>query len=436
LAAGLWASACGRERLKTARTALLLLAGIVLVPSLANLAWAGFWPSSPTIGLLSPLGTLVSARDASYKASPEQYWISLILVQATAWALVASACFRLQRGWREEEKEATVPVPRPAAEGRTEPDGPWLSCSWTPPAPRPAGEPGKEAAPAPLRHLNDDVNPIVWLLQRQSGTRAILWTGALFGLAYSVVPIAAFRFARTSSYWTVVMPLELAKGVIEGALFAWAATRFFVEARRTGELELLLSTPFGARKLVSTQWRVLKRLLRWPMMVLLAPALLRTISALVLNQAWLGPSPSFFRLQYAISGLLSCANIILGIGALCWLGFWFGLRAGGQARAIAWTVGVVKGLPYLFSMLSWMLFSVMGSFSISWRWSLPFLVLRSLPQVVVLVFYAGLIAVARRRLLSGLADAEPMRFDLRYFFSSTVQDVRVALCRARHWTPL
>lgn len=31
LAAGLWASACGRERLKTARTALLLLAGIVLV---------------------------------------------------------------------------------------------------------------------------------------------------------------------------------------------------------------------------------------------------------------------------------------------------------------------------------------------------------------------------------------------------------------------
>jgi hypothetical protein len=231
------------------------------------------------------------------------------------------------------------------------------------------------------------------------------------------------------------MPLELAKGVIEGALFAWAATRFFVEARRTGELELLLSTPFGARQLVSTQWRVLKRLLQWPLVVLLAPALLRTISALVLNQAWLGPSPSLFRLQYAISGLLACANIILGIGALCWLGFWFGLRAGGQARAIAWTVGVVKGLPYLFSMLSWMLFSVMGSFSISWRWSLPFLVLRSLPQVMVLVFYAGLIAVARRRLLSGLGDGEPMRFDLRHSFSSAVQDALAAIRKARHWTP-
>jgi hypothetical protein len=87
-------------------------------------------------------------------------------------------------------------------------------------------------------------------------------------------------------------------------------------------------------------------------------------------------------------------------------------------------------------MLSWMLFSVMGSFSISWKWSLPFLVLRSLPQVVVLVFYAGLIAVARRRLLSGFADAEPMRFGLRYFFSTTMQDARVALSKARHWTPL
>jgi hypothetical protein len=436
LAAGLWASACGRERLKTARTAFLLLAGMVLVPSLVNLAWAGFWPPSPAIGLLSPLGTLVSARDASYKASPEQYWLSLVLVQATAWALVVGAGFRLQRGCQEEGREATVPVSEPAAEGRTEPDGPWLSCSWTPSAPRRAGESEKEAAPARSRPLDNDANPIAWLLQRQRGTRAILWTAALFGLAYGVVPTAVFRLVRTSSYWTIVMPLELAQSAIEGALFAWAASRFFVEARRTGELELLLTTPFGARQLVSTQWRVLMRLLRWPMMVLLAPALLRTISALVLNQAWLGPSPSFFRLQYAISGLLSCANLFLGIGAFCWLGFWFGLRAGGQARAIAWTVGVVTGLPYLFSMLSWMLFSAMGSLTISWRWSMPYLLLRSLPQVVVLLFYVGLIAVARRHLLRGLADAEATRFDLRYFFSSTVQDVRVVLRKARHWTPL
>jgi ABC-type transport system involved in multi-copper enzyme maturation permease subunit len=435
LAAGLWASACGRERFKTARTAFLLVAGIVLVPSLLNLAWASVWPPGPIIELLSPLGTLVSARDASYKASPEQFWVSLVLVQATAWALLVSAGIRLHRGWREEDRATTVSVPGPAAEGRTEPDGPWLSCSWTAPEPGPAGEPVKGAAPAPFRPMGNDVNPIDWLLQRQRGTRAILWTGALVGLAFGLVPTAVFRFARTNPYWTVVMPLELVKSAIEGAVFACAATRFFVEARRTGELELLLTTPFGARQLVSTQWKVLARLLRWPMIVLLAPRLLGTISALALSQAWLGPSPSLFRLQYAISGVLSCANIILGIGAICWLGFWFGLRANGQARAIAWTVGVVTGLPYLFSMLSRMLFSVMGSFSISWRWSLPFLVLRWLPQVVVLVFYAGLIAVARRRLLSGFADAEPGRFDMRYFFSSTVQDARVALRRVRHWTP-
>ena len=58
-------------------------------------------------------------------------------------------------------------------------------------------------------------------------------------------------------------------------MFAWAASRFFVEARRTGELELLLTTPLGAKQIVSTQWEVLKRGLRWPLVVMVAPDILQ-----------------------------------------------------------------------------------------------------------------------------------------------------------------
>ena len=68
-----------------------------------------------------------------------------------------------------------------------------------------------------------------------------------------------FRFVRPGAYFSLVWPLSLATSTLGSALFAWAASRFFVEARRTGEIELLLTTPVGAKQIVSTQWQVLKR---------------------------------------------------------------------------------------------------------------------------------------------------------------------------------
>ena len=237
LAGGLWASAGGREWFRTARKALLVLAVIVVVPGVLGVGFAPFGPAGATLGLLSPLMTLISAQDSSYKAWPGQFWISLVLVQATAWALVVSAGFRLQRAWREEGGEATVPMPEPAREHEIEPDGPWLSCSWAPHVPAPAGEVEIEAGATPLpRPLDDDANPIVWLLQRQRGTRMILWAGALAGPVQFGLHLFVFR-----ALMTVVWTSGVVFSAFGSAMFAWAASRYFVEARRTGELELLLT---------------------------------------------------------------------------------------------------------------------------------------------------------------------------------------------------
>src|ERR1035438_9306085 len=77
LAAGLWASARGREWLKTGRTALLLVAALVLGPSLVGLVFGPVGVVVADIRLLSPLHTLSAAGDAMYKASPGEYWTSL-----------------------------------------------------------------------------------------------------------------------------------------------------------------------------------------------------------------------------------------------------------------------------------------------------------------------------------------------------------------------
>jgi ABC-type transport system involved in multi-copper enzyme maturation permease subunit len=410
LAAGLWASARGREWLKTGRTALLLVAALVLVPSLVGLVFAPVGAVVAGIGLLTPLRTLSAAGDAMYKVSPGEYWTSLILVQAMSWALVFGAGFRLRSGWREERGEIVAS------------------------APATVDEPEPEAALPSRAFLGDATNPIAWLLQRQVGIQALLWAGALVGLlqfgVWSIMP----RFLGLSSYLSVVWPLALATTTLEGALFAWAASRFFVEARRTGELELLLTTPFGAREIVSTQWNVLKRRLRWPMLVMLAPTIVQAAITLAETRT----SPSFgpggsFRIHYVISSLISLVDIFFGVGALCWVGLWFGLKAGGQARAIVWTVSLVRGLPYLIAILLSILFSVLARSA--GRSSLRIWIMMSLPQVVTLVLYLGLIRLARQRLLGKWAGAEIMKFDLRQFISSAGRDAVSAFRRARHWTP-
>jgi hypothetical protein len=429
LAAGLWASAGGYEWLKTARTALLLVAALVLAPGLAGLLFTSF---GAAIGLLSPLGTISAAGDASYKVSAAGYWISLLLVQTAGWALVLGAGLRLRRAWQEERGETAGSLPRPSAEGAAKPDGPWLSCSWTPPEAGPVGEGDMKTAPLPSRPLGNE-NPIAWLLQRQRGIQALLWAAALVGLSPFVAFRLLLRFLGPSSYSFVVWPLGLTMSAFASALFAWASSRFFVEARRTGELELLLTTPLGAKEIVSAQWKVLKRRFRWPTLVLLAPTLVGVGYVLLAIHVGFGPG-NLFKLPYLISSLIGCLDIVLGVGALCWVGLWFGLVAGGQARAIVWTVGLVKGLPYLMEIVCSFLFRALVNSRVG-PWSPPLWILSLLPRVVTLVLYLGLIRLARQRLLGELAGAEVINFDLRQLISSAACDVVAAFRKARHWTP-
>ncbi|MCX6925577.1 MAG: ABC transporter permease subunit [Verrucomicrobia bacterium] len=433
LAAGLWASAHGYERLKTTRTALLVVVILLLAPGMLELSIGRSVVSSPSFWLLSPLSALVGAGDATYNITPDRYWTSLILVQATAWALVVSAGFRLRRAWREEKGETDVAVAKSVREGATEPDGPWLSCSWTPPVPSPTGE--TERAAPKSRPLDDDANPLAWLLERQRGTQAILWTGVLLSLAHYSFSFWGVRFLGLHPS----ILLNLAGRAIAGALFAWAASRLFVAARVTGELELLLTTPFGAGHLVSAQWSALKRHFRWPMLVMLAPSFLVMVLPLANQLFWQSSMWPVFWLPLVISELLNGMNIIVGVVALCWVGLWFGLRAGGQGRAIAWTLGVVWCVPCLIGILSMLFFASAGAYSLRlgpgqgpgllWRMA------QWTPQMMNLLYYSVLIYAARHRLLGALATGEPMRFELKHCMSAIAPDALAGLRKARHWTP-
>ena len=228
--------------------------------------------------------------------------------------------------------------------------------------------------------------------------------------------------------------LGLAMSVITDSIFAWVASRFFVEARRTGELELLLTTPLGATELVSAQWDILLRLMRWPVAVILIPVLLQgAVFLLSYNPI----RSNLWSLYSGLATLLTAGNAILAVGALCWLALWFGLRMAGQGKAILWTVLLATGVPYGLSLLWSILYRPVVMFTGgmtggSW-FSSPWLLGYLIPSMANLLFYLWLIRRARWHLLREPAEGEPLDPRQIFSLSNLLPRMANAIRRARHW---
>lgn len=377
LAAGLCASAGQRERSKALRIALAVVVGTTLLPWLAySVSPRGM---AHQLGLLSPLVALIAAGDVAYAAAPGNYWESVAALQVFAWALLVAAGLWLRRAI-DEDCGGLGAAPE---QKRTEAERGLGLGSWRP--------------------MKGATSLVEWVVHRESGINGAVWAVALLGLAAEGWMWLGFHSAAlgtVSPRWMITWPVAMTGGLTGGAILAWVASRFFIRFRRTGELELLLTTPVGATEIVSEQWKVLKRLFVWPVLVMQAPMLPELLSTLL--PARPGPTPDL-HLYRALAELLVVSNTFLGAAAVCSLGLWLGLRAPGQAAAIAWTVGVAKAVPYVasfvFSVLGTILAGSPGTFQPSlWSW---------IGQATILIFFLGVIAFSRQRLKLDLAAGEP-----------------------------
>lgn len=357
LSAGLWASARGFDRVTVVRDAVLLVITLVLGPGLAAL----LFPSS-NLELASPIGAMIRASAASYRTSVGPYWFSVAWLYALALTVLLLAAWIL----RKRPQFLDDPAPTNSRAG-VPPDTAGSS---------PAGEPlvqecsycgGRnnehaihcyrcgtklkvDPVPAPLPILlADQPTPIHWLMRRRRGLLPIVWLAALISLLhFGTFPILGRPLMKGFSsavFWVLEFLLSAAMGV----LFAWAASRFFVMVRRSGELELLLPTPVCAEMMISAQWDALKRLITGPVLVMLLPYF-----------AWfLFIPPSVFRYNYLntyslFSLVFGVIRVVLSVRALCSVGLWLGFRTGALPRAVFWTVLVVEGpahaLPLAYSL--------------------------------------------------------------------------------------
>lgn len=412
VAVGLDASSVHQLRTRAWLRAVLVMILVLFLPAILSRFHQGGAPGLRTswLALPSPLMTLLFGSDIAYRSAASPYWLSLAAVGSVSALLLWHAKSRLVRSLRQGPVAVPPVVDRPSLPLAP----PWLA-------------PGESS------------DPIERLVLGQRGLRVAMWTAALLTALFQtgMVPFYAWGMIPFGRPWWILAQVPfMAVSLITGALFAWAASRFFVEARSTGELELLRTTPQGAASIVSGQWQALKRMLRWPVVLVVAPVLLRVW--LMVQSQLSGPSrlqPVYGLAFYTVlTLLLGAATTVFGIAALGWLGICFGLRARGQAGAIIWTVGLAKGIPYLISLLcATVLVPVTSLFrgnssgrygSLSW-----------LPTVMIIASYLWLIRWAKRSLNAELAGANQEAFVPRGLRGGITGGLAAAIRKARHWTP-
>jgi hypothetical protein len=218
--------------------------------------------------------------------------------------------------------------------------------------------------------------PLEWLAGRQIGVRTVVWAGALLGLVF-------YRGFGLS-------PQGMPVFVMEGCLFAWAASRFFIEARRNGELELLLTTPEGGKTIVASQWKWLFAVFYWPVVTLMVAPFVELVAALFDRHS---------NFLIIVNMLLSGVNTVAGIAALLWAGMWFGWSQRSQTGAILRIILAAQGAPYLILMVfSRVIFPLRHSIYSPIPASAGTLLGTTLPRILILLYYLWLIPWASRRL--------------------------------------
>jgi ABC-2 family transporter protein len=359
LAAGLFVSSISRDSQKALMGTLLLLLLLVGLGPLADSAISSALSRNftPQLSLTSP-GYLFMMSTGWQPT----FWPSLLFNQLVAWTLMGLACVLLPRSWQEKVTKQSK-----AAANR--------SFVWK------FG--GPEARTARRRKLIEP-NPVLWIACRERWQSATLW---LFTLMIVAGTLLLCVFGEGNSVWqvwalfggffTLIMYLGMASN----------ACRFFVEGRRSGLFELLLSTPLTAQQIVQGQWRGLLRnfglpLLLWLLLIFAGTFLqqlgtMAQMSAAMATAATptttntttittrsttvtvkMGPFSSIRSLataggiklsEYFLSAAMALATTLTVLGnlaALSWFGMWAGLNSKSANIATLKTLAFVQVIPW------------------------------------------------------------------------------------------
>jgi hypothetical protein len=251
LAAGLFVSAFSRDSQKALAATLVLMVLLSATGPLIDWGlseWRGR-PFQPILSLASPV--YVFAVAGSWTPAP--FWTGLLVNQLLGWTLLGITSALLPRAWQEKARSSAAP------------DG--LAYRW---------KFGGTIRRTALRRKLLAINPVLWLACRERWQAVALWL--VCGITSAAV-IATYAFTDELAIWMVWSYVGGLVTLVLYVVVASQASRFFLYAKRSGFLELLLATPSTAAQILHGQWRALLRMFAVPLGLYLAAQLFATVMA-------------------------------------------------------------------------------------------------------------------------------------------------------------
>jgi ABC-type transport system involved in multi-copper enzyme maturation permease subunit len=322
LVVGLGVSVLSRVERKALTASMMVMFFLVVTPGVVGGLLAGFlnyyrqpagwafWVAGLSPAM--PVGYLIAwmwrgpGMGVAMGMSLEPFWISLGLTHLWAWVMLWAACWALPRAWKARDSVT--------AWAR------WLEHweQWVY---------GRGAERQRLRRRLLEVNPFLWILQRERGKAWYAWL--YFGVVLTVWLMGNLRYDEVLIEVKSAVPgLMLIQAFLKVWVVSECATRLS-EDRRMGAMELILTTPLEERGIIRGHWLALRR------QFLLSVVVFGLFEFWVLGRA----------LGWEMAGV-AVGVLGLDLMALAWVGMWLGMSARGPNRAVVRTLGLVLLLPW------------------------------------------------------------------------------------------
>jgi hypothetical protein len=258
----------------------------------------------------------VAAFEYNFKQKgwPALFWCNAAITQAYSWTFLLLACWIVPRSWQETS----------AASKRGKWHDRWRRLAQ-----------GSAAARRKLLAIN----PFLWRATRPRSKYVWLWV-------FLVLAVIGWLVARKTN--DSFLPTDfLCAAVVHFIFKVWLASeacRCFAEDRRSGGLELLLTTPLGAEQIIRGQRKALWRQFAGPVAVVFIVEMFYMFGQLRLESDWKD------RQGVVVLCLIPAAFLVADMVAVSWLSMRLALTGRKPIRVMMLSIGWAVLLPNLLSL--------------------------------------------------------------------------------------
>jgi ABC-type transport system involved in multi-copper enzyme maturation permease subunit len=304
LSAGILASSLSRSDHRAMLLSFVILGALIFGPAFCSLPDSNN-PAAPAILVFSPVFGCFGAFDDLYRhpGVKDIFWSSVGMTQVYVWTFLLIALRIVPKSWQETgerfERRGFFATVREVLNGDAQ----------------------KSAS---RRRKMLEANPFFWRVARGRAKQFLTW---LFVVTAAIVWLSTMPKSYTNFYDPV---RDVVIIVLVHAAFKWwmaaESCRHLSDDRRSGGLELLLSTPLNEREIVRGQRRALLNQFGGPVAAVLFGDFLCLLMALKHGSA---DERNGWLLLYVILG----GSLVFDLIALSTVGMWLGLSGRKTNRA-------------------------------------------------------------------------------------------------------